>query len=71
MFHGVPLLESEAPGAFSAQETEGLLQQLYEVVGEVHLTGCEPDPTMVQAVQLAAMRHLSRCSLLEDVHTLA
>ena len=66
MFHGVPLLEAEAPGAFSAQETEGLLQQLYEVVGEVHLTGREPDPTMVQAVQLAAMRHLSRCSLLEE-----
>ena len=71
MFHAVPLLEAEAPGAFTAQETEGLLRQLFEVQADVHIAGNAPDPTMVQAVELAALRHLARCSLLEDSPALA
>ena len=61
--HAIPLLDAAAP-VFTAAETEGLLQQLYRVVGVAGPAAGSAQAVQLAAVQLAVMRNLSRATLL-------
>ena len=63
LFHAIPLLDAAAP-VFTAAETEGLLQQLYRVVGVAGPAAGSAQAVQLAAVQLAVMRNLSRATLL-------